>query len=375
MEDRPEREPNVLSGPLGVRSPEPALLIVVHVHSQRRQPRQRCRATGTMNAKYVLMNGEIIPASDGHVSILTHGFSYGTGCFEGIRGYWNPDTEDIYLFRIREHFERLHNSCRILNMHLKYTPDELVAQAIDLVKRNGWRENIYLRPMVYKADEVIGVRLHGLRDDYYMVAVPMGDYIPTTGIKCGVSSWRRIDDNIIPARAKVTGGYLNSALAKTEANMNGFDEAILLTQEGHVSEGSGENLFLVMNNELHTPSSTDNILLGITRDTVMQIALREHSRATRERSIDRTELYIADEIFLCGTGAQIAPVIEVDHRVIGEGTIGALSRSIVDNYAEIVRGRRPEYFHWLTPVYRELPVKPHKRGKANSSTLAATPAE
>ncbi|MBA3827123.1 MAG: aminotransferase class IV, partial [Ktedonobacterales bacterium] len=158
-----------------------------------------------MDAKYVIMNGAIVPASKGRVSIMTHGFSYGTGCFEGIRGYWNPDTEDIYLFRVREHFERLHRSCRILNMKLAFTPDELVQQAIDLVRKNDWHENIYLRPMVYKADEIIGVKLHDLQDNYYIIAVPMGDYVATTGITCGVSSWRRIDDNMIPARAKVTG--------------------------------------------------------------------------------------------------------------------------------------------------------------------------
>lgn len=308
-----------------------------------------------MNAKFVLLNGKIIPAEKAHVSILTHGFSYGTGCFEGIRGYWNPDTEDIYIFRLREHFERLFNSCRILNMKLAYTVDDLVTQTLDLVRRHSWQQNIYIRPMVYKADEVIGVKLHDLRDDYYIVAQPMGDYISTTGIKCGVSSWRRIDDNIIPARAKVTGGYLNSALAKTEAIFNGFDEAILLTQEGHVSEGSGENIFLVMGNELHTPSSTDNILLGITRDTIMQLASFELERKTRERSIDRTELYVADEIFLCGTGAQVAPVISVDHRPVGSGTIGPVSQCVVDLYADVVRGRRPEYFRWLTPVYKDLP--------------------
>ena len=310
-----------------------------------------------MDAKYVIMNGAIVPASKGRVNIMTHGFSYGTGCFEGIRGYWNPDTEDIYLFRVREHFERLHRSCRILNMKLAFTPDELVQQAIDLVRKNDWRQNIYLRPMVYKADEIIGVKLHGLQDNYYMIAVPMGDYVATTGITCGVSSWRRIDDNMIPARAKVTGGYVNSALAKTEANLNGFGEAIMLNADGHVSEGSGENLFLVMNGELHTPGATENILLGITRDTVMKLAQRELDRITRERTIDRTELYIADEIFMCGTGAQIAPVVEVDHRPIGAGGIGPISAAMQTLYADVVRGRRPEYAEWLTPIYGKLPTR------------------
>lgn len=308
-----------------------------------------------MDASVVILNGDFVSAKKANVSILTHGFSYGTGCFEGIRGYWNPETEDIYLFRIREHFERLHRSCRILNMSLKFSPDELVAQTIELVRRNRWRENIYIRPMVYKADEIIGVKLHDLRDSYYVIAIPMGDYLSTTGISCGVSSWRRIDDNMIPARAKVTGGYVNSALAKTEANLNGFGEAIMLNADGHVSEGSGENIFLLMNGELHTPGSTENILLGITRDTVMQLARREMGRITRERAMDRTELYLADEIFMCGTGAQIAPVTSVDHRPIGTGEIGPFSSEIQRLYADVVRGRRPEYFEWLTPVYKEFP--------------------
>ncbi len=310
-----------------------------------------------MNAKYVIMNGEILPASEGHVSIMTHGFSYGTGCFEGIRGYWNEEKQEVYLFRALEHFERLHRSCRILHMRLDFTPEELVAQTVELVRRNGWRENCYIRPMVYKADEIIGVKLHDLQDHYYIIAVPMGDYVPLTGMSCGVSSWRRIDDNVIPARAKVTGGYINSALAKTEANLNGYDEAILLTNEGNVCEGSGENIFLVMNGELHTPAVSDNILIGITRDTVMELAVRELDRITRERQIDRTELYIADEVFMCGTGAQIAPIVSIDHRPIGAGVVGPIARELMHLYGDVVRGRRPEYANWLTPVYASQRAK------------------
>ena len=324
--------------------------------------KEKCATTPspqrTMNASFVLMNGKIVPAKQGHVSIMTHGFSYGTGCFEGIRGYWNPDTEDIYLFRVREHFERLLQSCRILNMQLPYTPDELVAQAVELIRRNKWRQNIYLRPMVYKGDELIGVKLHDLNDHYYMIAIPMGDYVTTTGLDCCISSWRRIDDNMIPSRAKVTGGYVNSALAKTEANLNGFGEAILLNADGHVSEGSSENIFLITRGELHTPAATENILLGLTRDTVMKLAQREMGRITRERQIDRTELYIADEVLLCGTGAQIAPVVSVDRRPIGNGQVGPISLAMRELYDDVVHARRPEYFEWLTPIYGTLEVAP-----------------
>lgn len=299
----------------------------------------------------VYMNGAFVPAHEARVGVMSHALSYGTGCFEGIRGYWNDQTQELYIFRLREHYERLHRSCRIVNIALPYTVDELIAITVDLVRRNNLHENCYIRPFAYKADEIIGVRLNNLEDAFLVYAVPMGDYVATTGLRCGVSSWRRIDDNMIPARAKISGSYMNSAFAKTEALMNGFDEAIMLTSEGHVSEGSAENIFMLINGELVTPSASENILPGITRDTVMQLARRELDRITRERQIDRTELYIADEIFLTGTGAQLAPVIEVDHRSVGTGKVGPLTETFQRTYYEVVRGMRPEYLDWLTPVY------------------------
>ncbi|HEX6800179.1 MAG TPA: branched-chain amino acid transaminase [Ktedonobacterales bacterium] len=299
----------------------------------------------------VYLNGEFIPADQARVGILTHALSYGTGCFEGIRGYWNSDAHETYLFRLREHFERLHRSARILQITLPYTVDELMEVSVELVRRNKLRENCYLKPVAYKADETIGVKLNGLADHFYMLAVPMGDYVATSGLRTCVSSWRRVDDNMIPARAKITGAYVNSAFAKSEALQNGFDEAIMLTHEGHVSEGSAENIFLLVNNELVTPPPSENILLGVTRDTVMKIAPRELDRAVRERVIDRTELYVADEIFLCGTGAQIAPVISVDHRPVGSGKIGSIASTVHRVYGEIVRGQRPEYMDWCMPVF------------------------
>jgi branched-chain amino acid aminotransferase len=235
-----------------------------------------------------------------------------------------------------------------MNIRLPYTVSELTEIAIELVRRNGLRENVYFRPFAYKADEIIGVKLHGLDDHFMMVCVPMGDYISTTGLRCGVSSWRRVDDNMIPARAKISGAYVNSAFAKTEALQNGFDEAIMLTSEGHVSEGSAENLFMVVNGELVTPPPSENILLGVTRDTLIQLAHSELERIV----IDRTELYVADEIFLTGTGAQVAPVIEVDHRPIGSGAIGPISLELQRLYGDVVRGRYSKYKAWCQPVYR-----------------------
>jgi branched-chain amino acid aminotransferase len=309
-----------------------------------------------MDAKELFMNGEFIPAEQGVISVRAHGFSYGTGCFEGIRGYWNEKDQQVYLFRLREHYERFLRSCKILQISLPYTIEQLIDISIELVRRNDQRQNVYLRPVAYKGDEIIGVRLHGLQDKFIITSEPLGDYIDTTGLHCGVSTWRRVDDNAIPARAKITGAYVNSAFAKSEAMQNGFDEAIMLTHEGHVSEGSAENIFLVMNGELVTPAPTENILLGITRDTVIELARREFDRITRERQVDRTELYTADEIFLCGTGAQIAPVIRVDHRPIGNGQVGSIAGAIKQIYSDVVRGRIPEYREqWCTPVYAAIP--------------------
>jgi branched-chain amino acid aminotransferase len=308
-----------------------------------------------MNAKTLFMNGEFLPAERGVISVRTHAFAYGTGCFEGIRGYWSKEDQQIYLFRIKEHYERLQRSCKILRMQLPYTIDELVTISIELVRQNDQREDVYLRPVAYKADEIIGVRLHNLTDHYLLTSEPMGNYVEIGGLHCGVSSWRRIDDNALPARAKICGSYVNAAFAKTEALQNGFDEAIVLTHDGHVAEGSAENIFLVMNGELVTPPPSDNILLGITRDTVIKLAQRELGLVTRERQIDRTELYIADEIFMCGTGAQVAPVIEVDRIPVGTGQVGPIGQKLQDLYFDIARGKHPEYSkQWCTPVYSEV---------------------
>jgi branched-chain amino acid aminotransferase len=325
-----------------------------------------------MDTKFVFMNGKFIPASEANVSIMTHGLSYGTGCFEGIRGYMADDRQQVYIFRAREHFERLHRSCRILNMQLPYSVDELIDISTELIRRNGQREDVYLRPFIFKADEIIGVRLHGLKDHITIYSVPMGNYIDVDrGLHCGVSSWRRIDDNMVPARAKISGSYINSAFAKSEALQNGFDEAIMLTAEGHVSEGSAENIFLVLNGELITPPPSENILLGVTRDTIMKLAQRELGRITRERSIDRTELYCAEEVFLCGTGAQIAPVTMIDHRPVGTGKVGPVSSEIQRLYFDVVRGRRPEYRdEWCTPAYAGLASAP----KLTSSQVEASTA-
>src|SRR5437667_3392698 len=308
-----------------------------------------------MDAKELFMNGEFVPAGHGVISVRTHAFAYGTGCFEGIRGYWNEEDQQLYLFRIREHFERLLRSCNILQISLPYTVEQLIEISIELIRRNEQRQNVYLRPVAYKGDQAIGVRLHDLTEHLLLTAEPLGNYLDLKGLHCCVSSWRRIDDNAIPARAKICGAYVNSAFAKSEAMQNGFDEAIMLTHDGHVSEGTAENIFLLMNGEFVTPAATEDILLGITRDTVIELGRREFGRITRERQVDRTELYVAEEIFLSGTGAQIAPVVSVDHRLVGNGQIGPIAKELQELYFDIVRGYRPEYrAQWCTPVYASV---------------------
>ncbi len=304
--------------------------------------------------------GQYVNLEDAKVSVMTHGLNYGTGVFEGIRGYWNTDDEQMYLFRVTEHFERFCRSARILRMDAGRTPDELVEITVRVVAAGGFREDVYVRPLIYKSARQIGLSMvrpsdNGptlIEDELALFAVPFGNYLEVEKpIRCTISSWRRISDNMIPARAKVTGLYVNSAVAKTEAVEDGYDEAIMLTDDGHVSEGTGENLFLARDGVLITPSVSDDILEGITRATIIQIARDEMGLDTIERSVDRTELYVADELFLVGTGAQISPVEEIDGRMIGNGGIGTLTKSLQDLYFDIVRGRVDKYRDWCTAVY------------------------
>jgi branched-chain amino acid aminotransferase len=305
--------------------------------------------------------GKIIPLAEAKVGILTHAMSYGTGCFEGIRAYYNSDHGQLYIFRAREHFERLHQSARIMMIDLKLGADDLVQLTIDLLNKSNLHTDAYIRPMAYKADEAIGVRLHNLRDTMYVAVLPFGNYIDIDrALKVGVSSWKRIDDNMIPARSKISGTYVNSAFAKSEAMLNGFDEAIMLDNDGHVSEGSAENLFMLRNGIAYTPPVTSNILEGITRQTIMTLLSEDLGIPVVERVIDRTELYICDELILCGTGAQIAPVGTVDHRPVGTGDIGEVGHALQNLYFDVVRGNVANYAHWCTPVHvkarQPLPV-------------------
>jgi branched-chain amino acid aminotransferase len=309
-------------------------------------------AEATTTELWAFFRGEFVPLRDANVNVMTHGFNYGTAVFEGIRAYWNADEEQLFALELLAHYRRIKASGRLLMMEVRQSAEELAELTVELLRRDGLREDVYVRPILYKSSETIGVRLHNLDADITIFGVPFGQYIDTEGgIRAQVSSWRRTDDNAIPARGKITGAYVNGALAKSEAQLNGFDEAIVLTADGHVSEGSAENLFIVKGGVLITPPVTDNILEGITRRRLLEIARDDLGIDTLERSIDRTELYTADEVFLCGTGAQISPVIEIDRRAIGTGRPGQVTRDLSRTYFDAVRGRLPAYRDWLTPVY------------------------
>lgn len=305
-----------------------------------------------MPQRYAYFKKQIVPLEEAKIGIMTHAFNYGTACFEGIRGNWNAKHGQMYLFRVADHYRRLRKSCKILGISLPYSDEELFDLTVRLAEKCGFEEDVYIRPLAYKSSELVGVRMHNLEDDFLIFVTPFGAYLDIEkGARCCTSSWRRVDDLGIPARAKPTGIYLNSALAKTEAELNGFDEAIVLTHDGHVSEGSGENIFIVMDGRLITPPAHDNILVGITRDTVIRLAEEELGLQTIERAIDRSELYIADEVFMTGTAAHVTPIIEIDRRPVGTGEIGPISAKLQRLYFAACLGEIEKYAGWLTPAY------------------------
>jgi branched-chain amino acid aminotransferase len=308
------------------------------------------KPTNYIEDGYAYFNGQIVPMADAKVSIATHALNYGTGCFEGIRAYWNKDQEQMYALKLREHYERIEQSCRILKITLPISVNEMVEVTKELLKKNDYKQDVYIRPLAYKSAPVIKVGLTGLEDAFNIFCAPMGDYVATTGLHLGVSSWRRLDDNAVPSRGKVTGSYINAALAVDDLQQSGFDDGIMLTADGHVAEATSANMFMVRDGKLITTPVSDSILEGITRKSVLELALNENI-PVEVRTIDRTELYVADEIFLCGTGVQVAPVIKVDHRPVGTGKSGDLTLTIQRLYFDAVRGVNKDYQSWLTPVY------------------------
>ncbi len=301
---------------------------------------------------YAFFQKKFVPLSEAKIGVMTHCLHYGTAIFEGIRGNWNSQQKQVYLFRAKEHYERMHNGCRVLKINLPYSIDELCQITVELVEKCGFQEDIYVRPVAYKSSEALGVRLHDVADDFFVFTFPWGPYLDDV-IDCGVSSWRRPGET---PQAKITGLYTSNALAKTEAIENGFHEAIMLTPDGYVSEGSGENIFLVIEGKLVTPASYEHILIGITRNTVIELARNELGLETIERRVDRSELYNAEECFLTGTAANITPVAKIDRRKIGNGEIGEITRKLQQIYADVIRGNNPKYLDWCTPAYKVSPV-------------------
>lgn len=296
----------------------------------------------------IFFNDRYIPLSEAKVSILTHALHYGTGVFEGIRGYWSKEHHDLFLFRPDDHYQRWKKNCGLLRIDIALTASELTEMTIELIRRNGFESDIYVRPLAYRSSPRIGVH----PDDQYaltLIGLPFGVYLESTeGVHAGITSWRRIEDNAIPARGKICGAYVNSVLASDDARRTGYDEAIFLNEAGHVVEGSSCNIFIVRNRKLITPPPSDNILEGITRETVMDLARNELGLTVEERSIDRSELYIADEAFFTGTAVEVAPIVKVDHRLVGDGHVGDISRTLRRLFYQAARGEMVRYYHWLT---------------------------
>jgi branched-chain amino acid aminotransferase len=301
---------------------------------------------------WVFFDGDFARYHDVKLGLMTHALHYGTAVFEGIRAYWNTKTSQLYLLQPAAHFERMRRSANVMRMQLPHSTEELVNFTLELLRRNEFKSDVYVRPLLYTSSEEIGVRLHNLDRAFFIYAVPFGKYVEIeAGIRCMVSSWRRVPDQALPARAKITGAYAQSALAKSEAVESGFDEAIVLSVDGHVSEGSAENVFMLKDGVFVTPPVTDDILEGVTRLLLMKVIKEELNLEVVERSIDRTELYTCDELLLCGTGAQISPVIEVDRRPVGTGKVGEFTQELQTIYFGAVRGETPKYKDWTIPVY------------------------
>lgn len=309
---------------------------------------------------YAYFHKKFMSLGEAKINILTHAMHYGTAVFEGIRGNWDKDKACFYLFRVREHYERFINGCRILKMDLPYTLDDFCRITGQLVQESGFLEDVYIRPIGFKSAEKVGVRLHDIENDFAIAIITLPSYLDTdAGARCCVSSWRRHSDTMIPTRGKICGSYVTSALAKSEALQRGFDEAILLTDSGNVSEGSGENIFMVLNGKIITPPSSDGILLGITRDSVIKIASSELGIETVERSINRSDLYIANEVFFTGTAAHVTPIVKIDEYKIGNGKPGELTSKLQKLYFDVIEGKNRKYANWCTTVY----PKPASRKK------------
>ena len=320
--------------------------------------------------RYAYFKGNLVPYADAKIGVLTHALNYGTAVFGGIRGYWNAEEEELFVFRPDDHFRRFLDSAKLLNMAFDTTPLELLNAVRTLLQTEGLKQDMYVRPLAFYEDEGIGVRLHDLTPAISIVALPYGRYLDNEeGVRATISSWRRVNDNTIPPRGKIAGSYVNSALAKTDALRAGYDEAIVLNQTGHVCEGSAENIFVVRHGTVVTPPFTESILEGITRRTVIELMRDALGLTVVERPIDRTELYLAEEAFFTGTGVQIAAITSVDKRAIGTGKIGPVCSRLRALYFDVVRGRNKRYRSWCLPVYKSAPAEAELGIAATSTSV------
>jgi branched-chain amino acid aminotransferase len=304
-----------------------------------------------ISVEYAYFEGQIVPLHNANISIKTPAFLYGTSLFEGIRGYWVPEENAIAIFRMKEHYVRLLENSKMFYLTPELSLEDLLKITTDLIQKNNLATDTYIRPTLYKAGNSIAPTLEKTITEFCLWTQPLGNYLDINkALNVCVSNWRRVEDNSIPPRAKAGGAYMNSALAVTDARKMGYDDAIVLTEAGTVSEGSAMNLFIVKNGKLITPAKTENILEGITRNTLITLAQEELGIDTEERVVDRTELYTADEAFFCGTGAQIAAIGQIDQRSVGSGEVGPITKALQNLYFEVVRNKIPKYSHWCTMV-------------------------
>ncbi len=308
---------------------------------------------GKSHPKYAWLNGKIVPWAKATIHVRSDVVNHGTSVFEGIRAYWNADERELYIFKMREHMDRFWESMKVTQIPIPYSPEEITRASVALLRKNGFREDIHFRPTAFVGPgEMYSSSPDEAEMGAFITAIPRPQK-PTlrTGNHCCVSSWRRISDDTVPPRIKSGANYQNSRLAMLEAKRNGYDNTILLTREGKVAEGPGACLFMVRRGVPTTPSTTSGILESVTRATLIQLFRDELGMEGGERPVARTELYSAEEVFFCGSGAEITPIVSVDKLAVGTSKRGRLTEKIQQVYFDICRGKNPKYREWLTPVY------------------------
>jgi branched-chain amino acid aminotransferase len=303
--------------------------------------------------EWAFVDGSFCHVDDARVSVRAHVLSYGTGTFEGLRATWNEEAQELYLLEPSGHYERMHRSANALGLALPYSTEELVAFTVELLRRNEARSDVYVRPLLLLSGEVLAVRMHEVETRFSIAVSPFpARYVDPAGARCLVSSWRRSPDSTIPLRAKIIGSYVGPALAKTDAVRAGFDEALLLTVDGSLAEATASNVFLRRGSVWATPSADQDILEGITRREVMELIGEELGERVVERGVDRSELYVCDEAFLCGTAVGIVPLVEVDRRPVAGGRPGGRTLRLIDALAAIARRDTDAHMDWTTPVWQ-----------------------